>query len=71
MNNIPCVKLGIVSVSRDCFPISLSERRRRDVVSACQTAGIEIFEAPTCVENERDSVKALAEVQEAGVKKPF
>lgn len=67
MNNIPCVKLGIVSVSRDCFPISLSERRRRDVVSACQTAGIEIFEAPTCVENERDSVKALAEVQEAGV----
>ena len=50
MNNIPCVKLGIVSVSRDCFPVSLSERRRRDVVSACQTAGVEIFEAHTDTE---------------------
>ena len=26
--HIPDVKLGIVAVSRDCFPIELSERRR-------------------------------------------
>ena len=26
--NIPQVKLGIVAVSRDCFPIQLSESRR-------------------------------------------
>ena len=26
--NIPQVKLGIIAVSRDCFVISLSERRR-------------------------------------------
>ena len=25
MQNIPEVKLGIVAVSRDCFPITLSE----------------------------------------------
>ena len=27
-NNIPVVKLGIIAVSRDCFPISLSTQRR-------------------------------------------
>ena len=34
MNNIPNVKLGIVAVSRDCFPITLSETRRKAVVAA-------------------------------------
>ena len=29
--NIPEVKLGIVAVSRDCFPITLSEKRRKAV----------------------------------------
>ena len=28
MNNIPEVKVGIVAVSRDCFPESLSVNRR-------------------------------------------
>ena len=28
LTNIPEVKLGIIAVSRDCFIISLSERRR-------------------------------------------
>lgn len=67
MNNIPNVKLGIVSVSRDCFPITLSERRRGEVVKACTAAGIEIFEVPTCVESENDMLEASAEIQEAGV----
>ena len=30
MNNIPEVKVGIVAVSRDCFPESLSVNRRED-----------------------------------------
>ena len=25
MNNIPQVKMGIIAVSRDCFPITLSD----------------------------------------------
>ena len=28
MENIPVIKLGLVAVSRDCFPIVLSEKRR-------------------------------------------
>ena len=33
--NIPEVKLGIVAVSRDCFPIALSEKRRAAIAAAC------------------------------------
>ena len=29
--NIPEVKLGIVAVSRDCFPIGLSQARRKAI----------------------------------------
>ena len=34
MNNVPKVKIGVVGVSRDCFPASLTERRRKAVVDA-------------------------------------
>jgi len=34
MNNMPKVKIGIVAVSRDCFPESLSVNRRKAVVAA-------------------------------------
>ncbi len=67
MKNIPVVKLGIVAVSRDCFPITLSQRRRSEVVACFCKAGGEIFEAKTTVENETDALKALAEIREAGV----
>ena len=30
--NIPEVKLGIIAVSRDCFPIALSTQRRKNIV---------------------------------------
>ena len=39
MQNIPEVKLGIVAVSRDCFPITLSEKRRKTVVAAFKAKG--------------------------------
>ena len=35
LTNIPEVKLGIIAVSRDCFIIDLSERRRSAIVAAC------------------------------------
>ncbi len=34
MNNMPEVKLGIVAVSRDCFPESLSVSRRKALIDA-------------------------------------
>ena len=36
MNNLPKIKVGIVAVSRDCFPESLSVNRRKALVEAYQ-----------------------------------
>ena len=66
MKNIPEVKLGIVAVSRDCFPMSLSESRRIKVCQEYKKAYGDIYECPTVVENENDMLKALGEVNAAG-----
>ncbi|MDD5898390.1 MAG: fucose isomerase [Clostridia bacterium] len=61
--NIPDVKLGIIAVSRDCFPIALSEMRRANIVKAYRD---ELYECPVTVENEKDMLKAVADVNAAG-----
>ena len=60
MKNLPKVKLGIVAVSRDCFPIELSRKRRENVVRECRKKGVPIVKIETIVENEKDAMKALA-----------
>ena len=67
MNNVPTVKLGLVGVSRDCFPIELSRKRRIRVAEECRKKSIAIAEIPTVVENEKDALKALDEIKAAGV----
>ena len=66
MQNIPQIKMGLISVSRGCFPISLSERRRRAVASAYAKHG-EIYDCPVTVENQTDAQKAVADVKANGV----
>ena len=61
--NIPDVKLGLVAVSRDCFPIELSIRRRQAIKAAY---GDDLYESPVTVENELDMQKAVADVKAAG-----
>lgn len=65
MNNIPKAKVGIVAVSRDCFPASLSQKRREALIAA-YTAKYDkedIYECPiTIIESEIDMVNALADV---------
>ena len=41
MNNIPTVKIGVVAVSRDCFPESLSVDRRKALMSALNNIPIQ------------------------------
>ncbi len=64
LNNIPKLKLGIVAVSRDCFPIDLSHRRRRALVDTFRAQGGEITEIETIIENEKDVLKALEELKQ-------
>ncbi len=63
MFNVPEVKLGIIAVSRDCFPITLSKARRQAIVKAY---GEGLYECPVTVENECDALKALEDVSKAG-----
>lgn len=43
LTNIPEVKLGLIAVSRDCFIISLSERRRAAIAAACREQGLSLI----------------------------
>ena len=58
MQNMPDIKLGIVAVSRDCFPVELSRNRRKRVVSACRQRSVPVIEIETVIENEQDVLKA-------------
>ncbi|MBO7729966.1 MAG: fucose isomerase, partial [Lachnospiraceae bacterium] len=64
MKNIPEVKLGIIAVSRDCFPIGLSIARRENIVKAYDG---DIYECKVTVENEKDMLAAVDDVRKAGV----
>ena len=69
MNNIPKVKIGIVAVSRDCFPESLSVNRRKALVKAYADKydAADIYECPICiVESEIHMQQALADIKAAG-----
>ncbi len=69
MTNIPEVKIGIVAVSRDCFPESLSVNRRKALVEAYKAKYDEknIYECPICiVESEIHMVQALEDIKKAG-----
>ncbi len=66
MNNMPVEKIGVVAVSRDCFPMTLSVSRRQALVKAYQEKYGDIYECSVCIENEKDMRRALAEVKEAG-----
>ena len=65
MQNYPEVKLGLVAVSRDCFPKTLSSNRREAVAAAYRSRGGALYVCPTCVENENDMRQALSELRAA------
>ena len=67
MHNIPKVRLGIIAVSRDCFPIELSRKRSLRVAAECRKAGLAVVRIPTIVENEKDALQALEELRGKGV----
>ncbi|MBS7044857.1 MAG: L-fucose/L-arabinose isomerase family protein [Eubacterium sp.] len=69
MMNKPTVKVGIVAVSRDCFPESLSVTRRQNLVNAYKAKynADEIYECPVCiVESEIHMMQALEDIKKAG-----
>ncbi len=69
MSNAPVAKIGIVAVSRDCFPESLSVNRRKALIEAYtkKYGADDIYECPICiVESEIHMVQALEDIKKAG-----
>ena len=69
MNNIPKIKVGLVAVSRDCFPAPLAVNRRKAVAEAYAKKydANDIYECPiTIVESEIDMVNALEDIKKNG-----
>lgn len=67
-HNMPKTKIGIVAVSRDCFPESLSVTRREALVKAYKEKydPEDIYECPVCiVESEIHMVQALEDIKKA------
>ena len=65
MSNLPEVKIGVVAVSRDCFPESLSVNRRKALMKAyTEKYGTDsVYECPVCiVESEIHMVQALEDI---------
>jgi L-fucose isomerase-like protein len=67
MKNVPKVTAGLIAVSRDCFPIELSKKRRARVMEECRKKKIPVVELKTIIENEVDVVKALEEIRAKGI----
>ncbi len=69
MNNIPKIKVGLVAVSRDCFPAPLAVNRRKALAEAYtkKYGSEDLYECPiTIVESEIDMVNALEDVKKNG-----
>jgi len=66
LKNAPSIKLALVGVSRDCFPVELARSRLKALAKACRAAGLRPYTCKTVIENETDTLAALAEVVEAG-----
>ncbi|HEY3416505.1 MAG TPA: fucose isomerase [Armatimonadota bacterium] len=64
--NSPEVKLAIVGVSRDCFPIDLTRRRLHALAEACATRKLPVLPLQTIIEKEADALAALREAAAAG-----
>ena len=68
MKNMPEIKLGIVGVSRDCFPIALTKSRLAALMTEVKKAKLaNVVDCPVVIENEVDAMKALAWTKENGV----
>ena len=69
MINMPEVKIGLVAVSRDCFPASLAVNRRKALVEAYKKNfnDKDVYECPVCIiESETQTLEALEDVKKAG-----
>ena len=62
--NTPEIKLGIVGVSRDCFPATLTKKRLGNLMTELKKLNINAEECSVVIENENDAIAAGREMFE-------
>ncbi len=67
LKNTPDVTMGLVAVSRDCFPIEISRRRMEHVVAECEKAKVAVVPCSVIIESGKDAMAAAAEMREKRV----
>jgi len=66
MKNIPQIRVALAAVSRDCFTIELSQKRRREIMKFVEKMEMPVIEIDTTIENEDDVIMALGEIETSG-----
>ena len=63
--NMPEMKLGVVGVSRDCFPASLTKKRLDALMQELGKTDVNVVACSTVIENEDDAMDAVEELENA------
>ena len=66
LQNIPEIKLGVVSVSRGNFVPTTSQRRKKSLVENYQRKYGPVYESPIIVKNEEEALLAAEDLRAAG-----
>jgi len=66
MQNIPEIKIGVVGVSRDCFPASLTQKRLTALTAELKKRKVDFAVSSVIVENEVHALAACDELVAAG-----
>ena len=72
LENMPEVRIGVVGVSRDCFPASLTNKRMDALFTELEKeTNLDIVRCSVTIENEIDAMNALSEMEELGANAAF
>ncbi|NLC79990.1 MAG: fucose isomerase, partial [Lentisphaerae bacterium] len=66
LTNVPEIKIGIVGVSRDCFPASLTQKRLDALMAELKKQKVLAVASTVIVENEAQALAACDELVAAG-----
>lgn len=67
LQNIPEILVGVVGVSRDCFPAALTSKRLDALMQELKKKKLPAVRCNRIIENEADALAALADMDEQGV----
>ena len=66
LTNMPEIKIGVVGVSRDCFPAALTQKRLAALMAELKKQGVNAVACPVIIENEKQALEACDDLIEQG-----